>query len=294
MACLAPIDVRRPDWAVVRRYIQVPCGKCVGCKLDRARNWTIRIMHEAQMHKENCFITLTYDDKHLSYGGTQATLYKPDLQKFWKRLRKEAGHGIRYFACGEYGEQRSRPHFHACVFGHNFKDKTLLSTQGGNNIYSSRSLDRIWGNGHCSVGALDIGCAAYVAGYIIDKRLGDEGETYMVRGIEPEYVVMSRRPGIGHTWFDKFAGDIYPADRVVLSDGRKSRPPRYYDELRKNGYEAMDGVYVTGEPEEMLKIKIARMNLAENRKYEEKSATREINRKRFHESRVKKIQKKLH
>jgi len=89
VTCLCPIDVRRPDWAVVRPFISVPCGRCDGCLLERGRNWTIRIMHEAQMHCENSFITLTYKDEHLVYGRLQPTLVKSDLQKFWKRLRKE-------------------------------------------------------------------------------------------------------------------------------------------------------------------------------------------------------------
>lgn len=286
MACLNPIDVRRPDWAVVRRYIQVPCGKCVGCRLDRSRNWTIRIMHEKQMHKENCFLTLTIKDSDLVYGRMQATLYKPHLQKFWKRLRKEISpNEVRYFACGEYGEQYNRPHYHACLFGFDFPDKTLLSTEAGNNLYHSDMLDTIWSHGHCSIGALDIGSAAYVARYILDKRLGDERKDYEIRGIEPEYVVMSRRPGIGAAWFNRFAGDVYPADRVVLDDGRTVRPPRYYDELRK-----------LDEPQEIEKIKIARMIAAENKTYEEKSAIRMINKLRFHESHAKKIrdEKNLH
>lgn len=284
MACLSPIDVRRPDWAVVRRYISVPCGKCVGCRLDRARNWTIRIMHEAQMHKENCFLTLTIKDSDLNYGGTQATLYKPQLQKFWKRLRKEIyPREVRYFACGEYGELGSRPHYHACLFGYDFPDKALLFAKDGNNLYRSDLLDSIWTHGNCSIGALTLGSAAYVARYILDKRLGNEASDYGVRGIEPEYVVMSRRPGIGFRWFEKYAGDVYPADRCVLEDGRKTRPPRYYDELRKLDH-----------PQEIQKIKIARMDLAENREYAEKSAIRMMGKIKFHENRAKNISKILH
>lgn len=283
MACLSPIDVRRPDWAVVRRYISVPCGRCVGCRLERARNWTIRIMHEAQLHERNCFLTLTYNDESLTYGGQQATLYKKDLQDFWKRLRKETNAKLRYFACGEYGEQRKRPHYHACVFGIDFADKTLLRREGGNDLYSSVFLDSVWSNGHCSVGALTPGSAAYVARYILDKNLGDERVHYEKQGIEPEFVVMSRKPGIGKNWFDKYASDVYPADRVILEGGQKSRPPRYYDNLRKENF-----------PDEIEKIKIERMARAEAIPLEERLATRMLSKIKFHESRVNSLAKKLH
>lgn len=289
MPCLSPIDVRRPDWAVVRRFISVPCGRCVGCRLERARNWTIRIMHEAQMHEENCFITLTYKDEHLSYGRTQATLNKRDLQLFWKRLRKETNvKGIRYFACGEYGEQRQRPHYHACVFGFDFKDKVLLSSKNDNDLYRSDFLDSVWSNGHCSIGALTAGSAAYVARYILDKKLGKERFYYEEKGIEPEFIVMSRggregSGGIGKMWFEKYAGDVYPADRVVIQDGGTSKPPRYYDELRRKE-----------RPQEIEEIKIARMQRMEQKPIEERLNTRMMSKIRYHENRVKALEKDLH
>lgn len=283
MGCLSPIDVRRPDWAIVRRYISVPCGRCVGCLLERGRNWTIRIMHEAQMHRENSFLTLTYRDEELSYGRLQATLVKVDLQRFWKRLRKEVPCAIRYFACGEYGEQRSRPHYHACVFGFDFPDKTLLSSKNGNDLYHSDLLDNVWTHGHCSVGSLTAGSAAYVARYILGKSFGKERVFYERQGIEPEFVVMSRRPGIGAEWFEKYSGDIYPADRVVSEDGSKSKPPRYYDELRKKDF-----------PKEIEAIKLERMRKSEEIPMEERLATRMLSKIKFHEARVKSFSKILH
>lgn len=289
MACLSPLDVRRPDWAVSRLYISVPCGRCVGCRLERARNWTIRIMHEAQMHDSNCFLTLTYRDEELSYGYKQATLVKTDLQKFWKRLRKDVpGAGrIRYFACGEYGEQRSRPHYHACLFGFDFPDKTLLGTKAGNDLHHSDLLDGAWSHGHCSVGSLTPASAAYVARYILDKKLGKERTYYEAQGIEPEFVVMSRGGrnghGIGFSWFDRYATDVYPADRVVMEGGMQSKPPRYYDELRKAQF-----------PKEMQAIKLERMRKSDSIPLEERLNTRMMSKIKFHEARVKSFSKKLH
>lgn len=287
MPCLTPIDVKGPQWSIVRRYIAVPCGRCVGCRLERARQWTIRIMHEAQEHRDNCFITLTYRDEELKYGSTQATLCKDDLQRFWKRLRKEVK-DVRYFAAGEYGERGGRPHYHACLFGCDFPDKTLFRFKEGADLYHSDMLDRVWGHGHTSVGALTFSSAAYVARYILDKRLGKEADYYDRQGIEPEYVVMSRggrggKGGIGQSWFKKYASDIYPADRVVQTGGTQSRPPRYYDELRKKDF-----------PEEIRALKVARMEAQEKVPIEEKLAKRMISKIRYHEKRVKSFSKILH
>ena len=102
--------------------VQVPCGKCIGCRLDYSRKWAIRCVLEAQMHKENCFLTLTYDDEHLPKGEK---LEKEEMQKFWKRLRKATGTKIRYYMAGEYGTEGGRPHYHACVFGWKPRDTVV-------------------------------------------------------------------------------------------------------------------------------------------------------------------------
>lgn len=260
MGCYKPLDVPRPGkWHGGRRFIQVPCGSCIGCKVERARQWTVRLEHESQLHDKKSFLTLTLDDKHLVYGETQATLDKRCLQLFWKRLRKEYNVPIRYFACGEYGSGRSRPHYHALVFGLDFPDKTLACAKDGNNYYSSDCLNRVWGNGFASVGDVTPQSIAYVARYILDKR---QGIDYKRLGIEPEFVTMSRRPGIGRNWYDQFAGDIYPHDFCITDGGRRSRPPRYYDVLRKEQF-----------PGQMKDIKARRIELLEAN-YDERTIAR--------------------
>lgn len=257
MPCYRQIPVKRPEGipGLQSQFMYVPCGRCIGCKLERKRQWALRIMHESQMHERNSFITLTYADESLVYGGSQPTLDKRELQLFWKRLRKEIPSAIRYFACGEYGSKRSRPHYHACIFGYDFPEKELYSvTDSGDKLYRSSRLDSIWSNGNCIIGALTSKSAAYVAGYIVDKRLGKSAVEYKELGIEPEFVVMSRRPGIGRSWYDKYAGDIYPADCVLEIGGKESRPPRYYDNLRAKDF-----------PLEVARLKAARVERAEER-----------------------------
>jgi hypothetical protein len=207
----------------------VPCGRCIHCRLERSRQWAIRCVHESQMHKDNSFITLTYRDEELVTGGfVRPSLYPRHLQLFMKRLRKEYGNGIRFFACGEYGERFNRPHYHACIFGLDFEDKAFYNSKGGNNMYTSNSLDRIWSHGSCIIGDVTFESAAYVARYIMGKHLGATADYYEQHGIEPEFVRMSRRPGIGTPWLEKYGKDVFPNDMVVVRGGIKCKPPRFY------------------------------------------------------------------
>lgn len=219
--------------------IQLPCGRCVGCRLERSRQWATRIMHEAQMHGvNNSFITLTYDNEHLPSNGS---LVYSDFQKFAKRLRFR-GYPFRFYMCGEYGDRTGRPHYHACIFGTNFPDRYLWKRTGaGSLIYRSPILESCWTAGHSSVGDLTFESAAYVARYVMKKITGDmakehykrvDPETGEVYWIEPEFCQMSLKPGIGATWFDKYADDVYPHDHVIVN-GKSVKPPRFYDKLLK-------------------------------------------------------------
>lgn len=215
----------------------VPCGRCLGCRLERSRQWAVRIMNEAQMYEFNHFITLTYRNEELKYGvsettgNVRATLVPQHLRNFWKRLRKEYGAGIRYFGCGEYGDKFGRPHYHACIFNLNIKDQKYKTTKNGNHLYSSDMLDRIWGHGDVTFGALTYESAAYVARYVMKKQTGKNSEMYKDEGIEPEFARMSNKPGIGKPWLDKYFSDVYPRDTLITRKGIKVRPPRYYDKL---------------------------------------------------------------
>jgi len=207
---------------------KVPCGQCVSCRLNRSRIWAVRCLHELELHDKSCFLTLTYNDDNLVYGGgINATLVPRDLQLFFKRFRKVAGNGLRYVACGEYGERSGRPHYHAIVFGYDFEDKTYHHTEDSYDLYTSVTLDRIWGHGSCLIGDATFESASYVARYVMKKRLGKTSEEYEKEGITPEFVVMSRNPGIGGEWYDKYESDVFPRDNISVR-GHDSVPPKYY------------------------------------------------------------------
>lgn len=221
--------------------VEVPCGQCIGCRLERSRQWAMRCTFEASMHKHNCFITLTYDDANLP---CDSSLNLAHFQRFMKRLRKKFGKNIRFYHCGEYGENFGRPHYHAIIFGLDFDDKYLWSVNNGNKLYRSEKLEKLWPYGYSSIGEVTFESCAYVARYIMKKVNGDDADEHYTRidpdtgevyKVKPEYTTMSRRPGIAKEWFEKYGDDVYPKDFVTIR-GKKMKAPKYFDGL----YEVKD------------------------------------------------------
>lgn len=267
--------------------INIPCGQCIGCRLDYSRQWAVRCVHEAKMHEKNCFITLTYDDEHVPWSHVtgEQTLVKKHHQDFLKRLRDYFyPQKIRFYLCGEYGETTHRPHYHAILFGFDFPDKQLYKISPlGYKYYMSPILNKLWKHGHCMITDVTFDSCAYVARYIMKKVKGEIAKDYYY-GVQPEYVCMSRRPGIAAGWFEKYKGDVYPYDEVVIrSNGkiRRLKPPRYYDKL-----------YDLEEPEKLAVIKERRAvkgKAKEEEIYNGRLATKE----RYKKLVIKKLERKL-
>lgn len=199
-------------------------------------------MHEAQLHDNNCFVTLTYNDSELPENGS---LDKTHLQKFFKRLRHHKG-TFRYFACGEYGEETQRAHYHACIFGLDFEDKTHFRRIGEHNLYISDELNEIWGHGQTSIGSLTYESAGYTASYVLKTTLGKgcprycnlDDETGELLPLQQPFAVMSLKPAIGLKWLHAYSDDIYGHDKdFVVLKGRKLPVPKYYDKI----YDTIDG-----------------------------------------------------
>lgn len=204
--------------------LNLPCGNCIGCLMARARSWAARCMQEASLWEDNCLITLTYDDKHLPWSGSLAYC---DFQDFMKRLRKRFGPDIRFFMCGEYGPEKLRPHYHALLFNHDFDDRLLFKeTEAGSPLYISSELQKLWPKGYSSVTDVNYKSASYVARYNLKKALNP---VKLPEGLDKEFVQMSRKPGIGRGWYDKFKGDVFPSDQVIVSGGIEMKPPRIFD-----------------------------------------------------------------
>lgn len=188
----------------------------------------------------NTFLTLTYDDEHLPENNSVDVRV---FQLFAKKLRNKFG-PFRYYHCGEYGDESDRAHYHVCLFGLDFIGDRYYSktTDQGDKLYESPSLDECWGMGKAWIGELTFKSAAYVARYVMKSYKGskesrlttaqrysvptDQGFTWLRN---PPYASMSRRPGIGAKWIEKFHGDVYPGDFVVI-DEQKQPVPGYYDQ----------------------------------------------------------------
>ncbi len=217
--------------------VMLPCGQCIGCRLEKSRQWAMRCVHEASMHDDNCFITLTYSDEFLPRFGS---LDRRAFGLFMKRLRKcYEPQRIRFYSCGEYGEESGRPHYHALLFGFDFADKVFLRKRGEHTCWRSPALEKLWPFGLSELGSVSFDSAAYVARYIVKKVTGELADAHYERvdactgevgQLEREYATMSRRPGIGRSWIDRFKGEVYRDDSVVIA-GKHCKPVRYYDDV---------------------------------------------------------------
>lgn len=252
--------------------MKLPCGQCRGCRLEYSRQWANRCMLELQYHDSAYFVTLTYDDVHVpkSYypdpetgeALTSLTLVKRDFQLFMKRLRRNfPDDHIRFFMAGEYGSETFRPHYHAIIFGLHLDDLVLYKKSPlGFSYYNSKSLQKCWSDpetglpiGFAVVAEVTWETCAYTARYVMKKLTGKEAEFYTNFNIQPEFTLMSRKPGIARQYFDDHPG-IYEHDFINVKTekgGLKFRPPRYFDKL-----------YDLEHPEEMQSIKDIRKKMA--------------------------------
>lgn len=238
--------------------ILLPCQRCVGCRIAKAESWAIRSVHEAKMHKQNSFITLTYSNEHLP---DDYSVSKRTWQLFMKRLRKQHGAGVRFYACGEYGDLHYRPHYHALLFGLDWSDKKLWKTINGERLYTSEKLSSLWPYGQASTGDVTFKSAGYCTRYVMKKMTGDKADDHywrlnpingqMVRQ-ETEFALQSRMPGLGDTWFQKFKSDVFPSDHVII-DGKEKPVPAYY--LRKLAEEEQERVKRSRKPQSAYVVK---------------------------------------
>lgn len=218
--------------------VSVPCGECVGCLLEKRRQWAVRCDHEKRMYEGSSFITLTYNDVMLPRGGT---LVLGDLQRFFKRLRKVRPEGVRYFACGEYGETTYRPHYHVLLLNTYFGDQVFYKkSRAGYDLFRSAELAQLWCDNGLLIGDHYIGnvtpeSAGYCVGYCL-KKFGSKFPDGFFGTRAPEFRVMSRKPGLGYPWFERYHSEAYAHDSAI-SNSREVRLPRYYDEK----FKALDG-----------------------------------------------------
>lgn len=261
-------------------YQKIPCGHCTACRLNHSKQWATRCMLESETWEENYFITLTYDEEHhiipeeftdkngitwTNDGSWNGCLEPKDLQLFNKSLREhyrtKYNHtGIRFFACGEYGTQSGRNHFHEILFNCPIlpsKLKYYKTTFDGNILYTSEEFSKLWGKGYVVIAHFSWNTAAYVARYVTKKFTGINSDLhYGVLGQIPEFSRASNRPGIGRFYYDKNRDKLYENDELLIKTKRDTtiitKPPKYFDKLYDIDY-----------PDDMQKIKLRRQFEAE-------------------------------
>lgn len=239
MSCEAPLKAYRPAAGGSIRFwrpkdgrawiaLDIPCGRCILCREEQARQWAVRISHEAQLHPQNSFVTLTYRDDQVPEHNS---LDYKHLVKFWKRLRKNVG-PLRYYAVGEYGDQSLRPHYHACIFGMDFLDGAVMAKTGEHPQWVSPLLTKTWGHGDVRVLPLTFETARYTASYVTKKLRSkqqyvrtDEETGELIPLVQPR-AFMSRN--IAKTWWKKFNQGVRDHDWVIIN-GKPQKPPRAYD-----------------------------------------------------------------
>jgi len=267
MACYAPLKGYRDPvsnglvFYKTSTPLQVACGQCLGCRVDRTLMWAMRIVHEAHLYKYNSFVTLTYRNrdecnaeqiKKGYYVPGDYSLNKTHFQKFIKRLRKDFPQKIKYFHCGEYGDENLRPHYHACLFNCRFEDQEIYDNSEGRGLYSSPSLEKLWPYGFSTIGELNFETASYTAGYILKKINGAQALDEYLRSdeygvcfwVQAPYTTMSlghKSPGgIGAEFYEKYKSDFFPSDECpVPGKGVLKKVPRYYEKILENENSAL-------------------------------------------------------
>ncbi len=243
--------------------LELNCNNCLSCRLRKAKEWALRCWHESQMHDTNCFVTLTYDDKHIP---DYHNLDHRDFQLFMKALRNKLGHPITFFMCGEYGDGTHRPHYHVLLFGYFPTDAQYHRTQNGNRYYKSEILDSAWKCGFTDTSHVSYKASGYIARYTLKKQLPKEDAQDRYCYVDPdgelhirkfEYVRMStgrdKWTGIGGKWIQKYSKQTLEHDYVLDPDGNQCPVPSYYQD-----YLAAEVCAETAEQNKLARIEKAR------------------------------------
>lgn len=217
--CIAPTEIKNPHYGIRGTYyMAVPCGKCPNCLADRRADWSLRLQIELKNSTSAHFITLTYNDENLYYNENGVpSINKKHMQDYMKRLRKTTSEKLRYYTVGEYGTKHKRPHYHILLFNYppNISDN-IIST---------------WSNKQASIGHVKVGTVTHASIHYVTKY--HVNKTTFPELANPSFVLMSRKPGIGHQYVEQFRE--YHKDKTSRAHytdfgGQKRRLPRYLKE----------------------------------------------------------------
>lgn len=205
---------------ITKDGLEVPCGRCLACRITLSREWSVRIAAEAS-GVESIFVTLTYDEKNVP-----PNLVKAHVQLWLKRYRLELGERkIKYYLCGEYGETYGRPHYHAIVINGHYDDYEIIRES--------------WGRGYIYISGVGPESIQYVTGYIMDKWAAKKKTDLIGHTVRP-FSLMSKNLGLK----DMEGKEIrYARDMCMTYRGKVTSLPRYYvKRLKASGYISDDVV----------------------------------------------------
>ena len=250
---------------VAAEYQRIPCGQCIGCKEDYAKQWATRCCLEAMQWEQNWFLTLTYDDYHKPWDDTfvnpetgiiyqddgtwNGYLEAKDFTKFMKDLRRHWEYnynhtGIRFYGCGEYGGQGERPHYHIILFNMPLDPNKLrvhhMEKATGDITYKCEEIEQIWKKGFITIAPFSYQTACYVAGYVQKKQKSCRNtEWYAEKGQTPEFTRMSRMPGIGKDYYLNHP-EMYANDEIIVCGAKQqivpAKIPRYFDKMHEEQF----------------------------------------------------------
>jgi len=248
MKCFQQIvqKLKVPIWSKFENnfvnQVYLPCGKCAACINRKIQEWTFRLDNERINSACTYFVTLTYDNYHVpinKYG--KLTLDKSHVQHFLKKLRYDHDNDpeygifedyyfktnlraekIKYYAVGEYGTERRRPHYHLVMF--NTRKKAIIDN---------------WEYGEVDI---QIPRSSQAIGYVI-KYLHKRIYKTTPGNVAREFSIMSKGIGLGYvdkmkSWHNKHPEILYTAnefmDKVPMS--------RFYREKLFNEQERNDQI----------------------------------------------------
>jgi hypothetical protein len=207
--------------------IKIPCGKCILCRIEKNSEWAARCWLEAKRYDNNQFITLTYSPENEPKSGVNKIEVSKFMHNLREHFRRKYNHtGIRFFASGEYGSDTGRPHYHIILFNcPPYGDEKLFSVNDlGQCLYTSKILERLWGKGFCTIGAVTRKSSAYVARYSLKKLYSKTPKDK-----NKEFISMSNRKGIGFDYLVENIDQIIKEDKVRLTGDIFIKLPRYYE-----------------------------------------------------------------
>lgn len=209
MNCIWPVRVYSVNPLVYPEGLLVPCGKCIHCKIQKRNEWSLRVLHESDYHEKKTFLTLTYSDDKVPENFS---LRKEHLQGFIKRLRNYIDNKIRYFACGEYGSNTERPHYHGILFGVDYWDQLYVK--------------KAWNQGFISLGSVTPKSIQYVVKYIDKQYNGELADVlYDQTGRERPFRLVSQ--GLGKQYAIDNKEQLQQMGYISVF-GTKHSIPRYY------------------------------------------------------------------